>query len=875
MKKIVNRYKEFFIYTGFWFLIALVILGVFVLNNKSFVFYEDGTYQHFNAFYHLCDATERWMSNGGHFDFYSFHLGQGGDLITTLNSYDFTDPISIICSLCLFLSRVNRYTLMIFIKLWLIGISFIYYLRSINKKDVVYSVIGALIYTFATVNLYSFARHPNYINWAYFLPFILGSVELYKNFKLRIPLIIVIALNVINSYYTFFMNAILTFIYVFTCSIVKCLKAEDKKKKLTDEIIIDLKLLSYCLVGIGVSTVVLLPTISAYLNNARIAGATGYTDSLFHYPLDYYVKLFELPFASYANYGYYTHLGISPVLFVTTLVLFIRKGNEELKTLLIICLIMICVPLFGRIMNGFGYACNRWSYAFVFFLTLGALEVIPLFKDLNNKQKKIVLIISILYVGLCMLHFTKNLQKIISLVLVLFFVFICLILSNRKYFKEVLLASVVISLCLHVFCLFSPLFVGYSNSFAYNDELEDAFINSSSVVNDDREFYRIETAEKSQNMGVYNDTHTTTLWYSLLPHNISDYYYNLGIIDYVQNCNFTGLDGRSTLLKLASVKYYTKPKGDSFVPSGFILDEEMSNDTYEVYLNTNFLPIAYTYDNVYSYEDVKGLNGIQKELLMLQGSVIDTDSGNKPINADLEEVEYRIKSYDGLKYEDEILYIEDNSAYIELETELSSIYETYVYFGDIDLIEDDEVLVNLTLYNDMGSFTRSCSDTNLKNRWPAIKKELSFYLGNNIDGNCNIRIGFSGKAKLKFSELSILRYDPSMYLSNLNSNNITNVVVEDDMVSCHIELTDKKFLQFSIPYSKGWEAYVDGVKTRLEVADYMYMGFYLDEGLHEIELRYVMPYYKDGMFISLGFVVLAVLIGVRDYRTKRDEKYGY
>lgn len=875
MKKIFNKYKDVFIYTAFWLVLSLVIAGIFTLSNKSFIFYEDGTYQHFNAFYHLCEATEKWMSNAGKFDFYSFYIGQGSDVITTLNSYDFTDPISILVSMCLFLSRVNRYTLMIFIKLWLIGISFIYYLRAINKKDVVVNVTGALIYTFATVNLYSFARHPNYINWAYFLPFILGSVELYKNQKLRIPLIIVMALNVITSYYTFFMNAVLTFIYVLTCSLVKCLKAEDKKKVLIDEITIDLKLLSYCLVGIGVTAVVLLPTISAYLNNARIAGATGYTDSLWYYPLDYYVKLFELPFASYANFGYYTHLGISPLLFVTTIVLFIRKGNEELKTLLIICLIMISVPLFGRIMNGFGYACNRWTYAFVFFLTLGAVEIIPQFKTLNNQQKKIAFIISVLYFVLCVLHFTKNLQKIISLVLIIVGTIICLTLSNKKYYKYFILVFTVFGLAINCFSMFSPKLVGYVNSFAYKDELDKVFINSSSVVSDDKEFYRIETAEKAQNLGINNDVYTTTLWYSLLPHNISDYYYNLGIIDYLQNCNFLGLDGRSTLLKLASVKYYTKPKGDSFVPSGFVLDEEMSNDIYEVYRNLNFLPIAYTYDNVYSYKQVEDLNGIQKELLMLQGAITDTDESGNNINTELQEVEYKILSSLGLSYEDGILVIQDNSAYLEIETELSSVYETYLHFSDVELIEDDELYVYVSFSNDYGSFTRSCSVTNLKNRWPAIKKELSFYLGNNIDGKCNIRISFDGKAKLRVDDISILRYDPSSYLGNLNSDNITNVVVEDDMVSCHIELDDRKFLQFSIPYSKGWKAYVDGEEAKLETVDYMYMGFYLGEGLHEIELRYKMPYYDDGKVISLSFVVLVVLIGVRDYRTKRDEEYGY
>lgn len=178
----------FIIYSFIWFFFALLLYMIFRANNKSFLWQIDGVYQHFVSFNYLCDYLSDIFIKHEIPAFFNFTLGQGADIIITLNSYDFTDPICIFSALIFLLSPAARYTLMIFTKLFLAGLAFSFYCYSSGHKDKTAVLAGTIAYTFSGAILFTFARHPNYINWAYFLPFLLGGVEIYCRKKRSFPL---------------------------------------------------------------------------------------------------------------------------------------------------------------------------------------------------------------------------------------------------------------------------------------------------------------------------------------------------------------------------------------------------------------------------------------------------------------------------------------------------------------------------------------------------------------------------------------------------------------------------------------------------------------------------------------------------------------
>jgi uncharacterized membrane protein YfhO len=62
----------------------------------------------------------------------------------------------------------------------------------------------------------------------------------------------------------------------------------------------------------------------------------------------------------------------------------------------------------------------------------------------------------------------------------------------------------------------------------------------------------------------------------------------------------------------------------------------------------------------------------------------------------------------------------------------------------------------------------------------------------------------------------------------------------------------------TVPFSKGWKAYVGGKPAELLMANECYTGLKIVSGRHEIELVYHTPLMKAGALISLlGCVIFA------------------
>jgi uncharacterized membrane protein YfhO len=89
------------------------------------------------------------------------------------------------------------------------------------------------------------------------------------------------------------------------------------------------------------------------------------------------------------------------------------------------------------------------------------------------------------------------------------------------------------------------------------------------------------------------------------------------------------------------------------------------------------------------------------------------------------------------------------------------------------------------------------------------------------------------------------------------------------------DMARENLLFFSVPYEKGFTAYVDGEKRDIYRVDGGFMGVIVPEGTHRVEFKFVPTYLKEGAFLSLGgLVLLLVLIalGVRDYYVKKQSQ---
>jgi uncharacterized membrane protein YfhO len=135
-----------------------------------------------------------------------------------------------------------------------------------------------------------------------------------------------------------------------------------------------------------------------------------------------------------------------------------------------------------------------------------------------------------------------------------------------------------------------------------------------------------------------------------------------------------------------------------------------------------------------------------------------------------------------------------------------------------------------------------------------------------IDGT--ISIEFSNIADFTYESICII-YQPLEYqiecLNRLKDLQINSLLIDTNVVSAEVSLQENKLICFSIPYSEGWKAYVDGKKAELLNCNIQYMGVELSTGNHTIELKYSTPLLKEGAMISvLGMTVFVLLIIKRE-----------
>ena len=88
-------------------------------------------------------------------------------------------------------------------------------------------------------------------------------------------------------------------------------------------------------------------------------------------------------------------------------------------------------------------------------------------------------------------------------------------------------------------------------------------------------------------------------------------------------------------------------------------------------------------------------------------------------------------------------------------------------------------------------------------------------------------------------------------VKGLSQEPMENIQVSINKVTGTVDLSENKILCFSLAFSPGWTAQVDGVKADLMRVNDMFLGIPLTAGHHEIELTYRPPGLLAGLIITL------------------------
>ena len=206
--------------------------------------------------------------------------------------------------------------------------------------------------------------------------------------------------------------------------------------------------------------------------------------------------------------------------------------------------------------------------------------------------------------------------------------------------------------------------------------------------------------------------------------------------------------------------------------------------------------------------------------------------------------------------------------------------EIYLYFDNIDYVSDRFMSSNITV---TGLLDGKNINPQTVDSFSILTKEHHMYGGKTqwilnlgiapqtING---IQITFANPGQYNIDDIHIYARHINSIAENirgLDHDGISNIVFLDNEIDLKVSTDNDRYLFAAIPYSNGWEAYDNGVKTNLIKADVGFLGLNLSSGDHEISFKYHTPGFLPGVCIS-AFSLFGYLLFLHEERKKEQSK---
>lgn len=848
-------------------LFLITFFGVFLwffLTGRTFIWCADGLTQHYNAliFYgdHLRNVLRTvFVEHSLNIPSWSFSIGEGGDILDVFHYYAIGDPL---CAFSVFFNAGNMYILyclIVAVKLYLSGLTFSYLCKVTGQKSFTGVLTGSMSYVFCYFAIYNSARHYFFLTPMVLLPLLLAGTE--KVIKREKPylLTVVVFLAAISQFYFFYMMVIMTVVYTAVRLII--LYGKDIRKWLS--VIRDMVIFS--LTGVLMSGVVFLPVLAAFTGDGRSSGVNALR---LIYPMSYYADLPGLILTP--DNTFWLCLCFTSTAVVALLLLFLRKGElKSAKVFAVICLVFMLIPFFGQMFNGMSYMSNRWSFSVALLVSYVLASEFDLLLEAGSLYRKgAPVILAVLIMSCALTGHISDPDVIASLVVLGLFILLMAFLPKRydspKTRAGIILAFTIISVLVSAFYLFSAAGDNYAAETRRPSEISDYYDDDGTaayeLLKDEGSFYRYSGSGVQLNSALNKDV-SSVLYYWTISNPYCIEFNNelcLGIYDMNKYPNF---DDRTVMTDLGSVLYYIVPEGYEAVPYGYALTDSSIYPGHDIYVNEDPIGLCFTSDSLISRSYWDGLSPSMKEEALLHGVVVEEDisSGLPVITPGLSTVEPDL-TYSCDESEVSIgggsIDVTGDAAVVRLEFSGIPGSETHITFKGLT-------------YNDgMDTAVVVKSSSGILKVLDLHEDGYEYYNGRHdftIDlGYCDdpqewVVFAFTEKGSYSYDSISVscIPMDGTFdRIDELKSEAPSDVAIGTDEVTCPVDLSSPQMLVFTIPYSTGWTASVDGEKAELIRADVKYMALDLPSGHHDIVLSYHTPMFAAGEISSLFGLVL-------------------
>lgn len=866
-------------YTLMFGCVLAAILAVFAAFGVGFLRGLDGPSQHYSALAYLGDWVRSGLSGEG-WKMVDFSLGQGLDVLTTLSYYCFTEPLALLSALVPLEYSEILFGVLLFLRFYLSGLFAALLARRFRAEGWSAALCGVL-YALSSYSMLGGMKHFNFGVGMMFLPLLLLAVERVFAKGRCGAYVAVAALQLVSNFYFAYMNTVIAIIYILVRLAQHLADREPVSKCAKTGTV----LLGGYVLGAALSAVFFLPVAMAFLRGGRTSMETGYSGSMLHYPLSYYVKMVLDFFGAGSAPGYWVVVGFIPLTAFAMLAFFFRKGHERrtVRAMLCICALMLCVPLVGKFMNGMGYVTNRWSYALGLFVALAtALGV----QDLNRMGKREAAVLSTLLLAYAaaVAVVRRSLGALVEAALFVLTaaVLMCGTLGSGWLTKRRLQAavSVLATVSLMVYSVFGYLPAGenwIAEYYPVGAVLDDSKNRMSAFENaaEDQAFYRVGHAFNTltEHTGLY-DNHAWRLGYngvsyywSILPSVVSEHYVQTWSNTLIYYYLLTGLGGDAGANTLASVKYLLAAEEvDDVIPQGF--EPSGTADVgdglrHVIYENACALPIGYTFDRYMSQETYDGLSAMEKRDALLSAAVVEGEVEGLALAEETsvsQKLDFAVKKGEASALTDGM----------QIVCEVPEEGEVFLMFDGVR--HDFRCKIQATDFDVNGpSGGNRAYVSNSRSNFAYPQQGVILPMGVCEAGEAAFTVEVVDGAAFLCDDVEVYFRSTADYdraAAKLGEDVLENVTVGVNCVSGTILLEETKWLQLAIPYSEGWTATVDGEAAELSRSGGMYMGLALEAGEHVVELSYCTPWLKQGALISAAAALVCIALAIVNRRRR-------
>lgn len=860
---------------------------------------SDGLSQHYNALMYwgeyLREVFRSLLETGSlTFPMWDTSIGYGADILTTLHYYVIGDPLALLSGFVPASKTEFLYDGLVLLRLYLAGVAFSAFCKKMGKGTFG-TLLGSFIYVFSAYALYGGVRHPYFLNPMIYLPLLLLGAE--KIFRRERPyfFMAMVFVSAVSNFYFFYMLTIFVALFILFRFFM-----EQGGRSVKGFLTTFFRFGGYYLIGFLMALFLFLPVAMAMLDSNRVG--EGPLLPVF-YPGTYYLQLL-FSFTGGDWQFKWTCLGFAPVVLLCLYQLFRqRKKQAALKWAVLLGTLFLLFPVFGKILNGFSYSTNRWSFAYAMLIAYVAATMLPALEKLSVRVMGVVAGLAVLYVAAgLIIPDTRTADNAASYLVLGLTVLVLLGLSaarakadpsSRKRLAAAaricIAVSVLAGVTINAAYRYAPGEGDYVSEFTVAGQAEASLKdNGSAAVRalEDPAFGRFELGEMQSflyNSALQNRVMGTDSYFSLVNGNVSDYMKEHRFVR-ANDATYQGLSGRAYLDALAGVKYYVtdsqnpidRPFGfDTFVSS---YDSETFKTTYYVYQSGNALPFGFTYQQVLSTAAYDKLSVTEKAQAQLQGAVVESDIGlpeAKP-RFDDRELDYDISFSDGIEQTESGFKVKRKDASVTLTFDSLPDSETYLLFDQLSYYKKGSGASYTTIMLSCDGIQKNLRINTPYYSWYTGNHDFLTNLGYGLSGRQTLTLQFSRTGEYRFDQMRLMAQQMErlpVYTQALQQEVLEQVVFAKNKVSGSITVAQQKLLCLNLPYSKGWSVTVDGQEQELLRVNGMFCGVLLAPGSHQVELRYVTPYLKTGAALSLLGLALAGGT-VFFYEKKRKRQLG-